>query len=144
MRQASVHIEALADIAVNLASFRRHIAAENLSEATVYAYCGAVEQFTAFLREKGMPTDVTCITREHVESFITDLLKRRKATPANQRYRGMARFFSWLLEEGEPAETPMRALVQALPAMTYRPAAGIASACTPSRPSRETFTPSDP
>ena len=108
MTQTSAAIEAPSDIAVNLASFRRHIAAENLSEATVYAYCGAVEQFTAFLTTKGMPTDVTSITREHVEAFITDLLKRRKATTANQRYRGLQRFFNWLLEDGEISETPMR------------------------------------
>jgi site-specific recombinase XerD len=108
MRQTSAHIEAPSDIAVNLASFRRHIAAENLSEATVYAYCGAVEQFIAFLQEKGMPTDVTAISREHIEDFVTHLLKTRKATTANQRYRGLTRFFSWLMQEGEIAETPMR------------------------------------
>ena len=108
MRQTSAHIESPSDIAVNLASFRRHIAAENLSEATVYAYCGAVEQLITFLSEKGMPTDVTSITREHVGSFITHLLKTRKATTANQRYRGITRFFSWLVQEGELTETPMR------------------------------------
>ena len=108
MPQTSAAIEAPSDIAVNLASFRRHISAENLSEATVYAYCGAVEQFIAFLTDKVMPTDVTNITREHVQDFITDLLKRRKATTANQRYRGLMRFFAFLLEEGEIVETPMR------------------------------------
>jgi site-specific recombinase XerD len=110
MSQTSTDIRAQGDIDVNLASFRRHLLAENLSEATVYAYTGAVEQFAAFLESQGMPTDVAAITREHVEEFISDILHRLKRKPAtaHQRYRGLQSFFKWLGQEGEVKESPMR------------------------------------
>jgi site-specific recombinase XerD len=99
---------ATGDILVNNQSFARHLRAGNLSDKTIYAYCGAVEQFAAYLGSKGMPQDVAAITREHVESFITHLLDTRKATTAHQRYRGLQSFFKWLAEEHEISETPMR------------------------------------
>jgi site-specific recombinase XerD len=98
----------LGDILVNNESYGRHLRAGHLSEKTIYAYCGAVEQFDVFLRETGMPREVATITREHVEAFITHLLKTRKPTTAHQRYRGLQSFFKWLMEEGEIKETPMR------------------------------------
>lgn len=99
---------AVGDIAANRDSFARHLRAENLSPKTVYAYCGAVEQFEAFLESKGMPVEVAALTREHVEAFITHLLETRKPATAHQRYRGLQAFFKWLLEEGEVKESPMR------------------------------------
>lgn len=99
---------AVGDIAANRDSFARHLRAKNLSPKTVYAYCGAVEQFEAFLESKGMPVEVAALTREHVEAFITHLLETRKPATAHQRYRGLQAFFKWLLEEGEVKESPMR------------------------------------
>jgi site-specific recombinase XerC len=96
------------EIAANRESFARHLRAENLSPKTVYAYCGAVEQFEAFLGSQGMPGSVAALTREHIEAFITHLLETRKPTTAHQRYRGLQAFFKWLVEEGEVKESPMR------------------------------------
>jgi len=97
-----------------LAFFGRHLAAQNVSPNTVDAYCGAVEQLRDYLAAQGMPTDVEAITREHVESFISDVLGRHhadgrayKATTAHQRFRGCQRFFNWLTEEGEIKVSPM-------------------------------------
>ena len=101
MRQASPFITAPGDIGVNLDSFRRHLAAENLSPRTVQAYLEATGQFARFLAAQGMPQDVANIRREHVESFVTHLLERWKASTANNRYRGLQSFFKWLDEEGE-------------------------------------------
>ncbi len=60
-----------------------------------------------FLAARGMPTDVGAIRREHVESFIADLLARWKPTTAANRYRSLQAFFKWLAAEGEIAASPM-------------------------------------
>src|SRR5439155_23366680 len=90
---------AAGDILVNNQSYARHLRAGNLSGKTIYAYCGAVEQFAGYLGTQGMPQDVASITREHLEAFITHLLQTRKASTAHQRYRGLQSFFKWLVEE---------------------------------------------
>ena len=101
MRQASTTITTSGDIGVNIDSFRRHLAAENLSPRTVTSYLEATGQFAEFLAEQGMPQDLANIKREHVESFIAHLLSRWKASTANNRYRGLQSFFIWADEEGE-------------------------------------------
>ncbi len=109
MRQAIAPSSlAAGDILVNRDSFARHLRAENLSPKTIYAYCGAVEQFEAFLAAQGMPQKVADLTREHIEAFITHLLETRKPTTAHQRYRGLQAFTKWLTEEGEIKDSPMR------------------------------------
>ena len=100
MRQTLPTIETQGDIGVNIASFGRHLKAENLAYKTQKAYLEATTQLTAFLAETGMPQDVANIRREHVESFITHILERRKASTANNRYRGLQAFFKWADEEG--------------------------------------------
>ena len=108
MRQApSPPIEAAGDIAVNIASFTRHLRAENLSPRTVETYTESARQLSAFLADQGMPQDVANITREHIESFITRLLDRWKPATANNRFRGIQSFFKWLADEGEIPESPM-------------------------------------
>jgi hypothetical protein len=49
-------------------------------------------QLGSFLQDRGMPTDVASIHREHVEAFLEDLLSRRSAATANNRYRGLVAF----------------------------------------------------
>lgn len=98
----------VAPIDVLAESFRRSLRAENKSAKTIAAYCDAVGLFAAFLTDRGMPTAVSSIAREHVESFIEDQLAQWKPATANNRYRGLASFFKWCLEEGEIPESPMR------------------------------------
>lgn len=88
-------------------SFRRALLAENKSPHTISAYLEAVRQLGEFLQAKGMPTEVEYITREHVESFILELLEQRASSTANQRYRSLQQFFKWLVEEGEIERSPM-------------------------------------
>jgi len=104
-----VHSSTITDseIAVNIARFRRHLRAENLSPRTVTTYTESAEQLARFLADQGMPLDVANIRREHVESFMAFLLDRWKATTANNRFRGLQSFFKWLLEEGEIKVSPM-------------------------------------
>ena len=54
-----------------------------------------------------MPADVASIHREHVEAFLEDLLTKRSAATANNRYRGLVAFFTWLTDEGEVPTSPM-------------------------------------
>lgn len=107
MPKVPAHIERGGDIGVNLASFARHLRASNVSPRTVEAYSEAVRQLGAFLSDRGMPTQVANVRREHVEAFIESLLARWKPATAHNRYRGCQAFFRWLLEEGEVRESPM-------------------------------------
>ncbi len=69
-----------------------------------------MEATTLFLRwldAEGLPVAAGEIQRGHVEGFITDLLARFKPATASNRYRALARFFAFLVEEGEIDESPM-------------------------------------
>jgi len=88
--------------------FDLSLAAQNKSTQTRTTYGAAVRQFGAFLTERGMPTEVASIAREHVEAFLADLLEQgRSASTAKTRFGGLQVFFKWLLEEGEIARSPM-------------------------------------
>ena len=50
-----------------------------------------------------MPTDAATVRREHLE----DVLSRCRPATASNRYRALARFFAYLVEEGEVTESPM-------------------------------------
>jgi site-specific recombinase XerD len=92
----------------NLASsWSRHLRASRKSPATISTYMEAATQLADHLERAGMPTKVSSITREHVESFITDLLERRSPATAHNRYRALKSFFGWLEEEGEISASPM-------------------------------------
>ena len=91
-------------------SWSNHLAAENKARSTISGYLQSVEQFAVYLAENGMPTGVQAITREHVESFLVDVLTRRKPSTAATRYKGLRVFFEWLRDEGEITDSPMRNL----------------------------------
>jgi site-specific recombinase XerD len=96
------------DIAHNLASFARHLRAENKAPSTITTYAKAVDQLDAYLASTGMPRAVANIRREHIEAFLVSL-QERGARPAtvSQRYRSLQAYFKWLASEGEIRETPM-------------------------------------
>ena len=64
---ASVDAREFSDIRVLAESFVRSLEAENKAPNTVRIYRGCIERLAEFLDAKGMPTDVTAITREHVD-----------------------------------------------------------------------------
>lgn len=106
MGQATLNATA-EDIAVNLASFARHLRAENKSPSTVVTYSKAVMQLDDYLAAQGMPRAVADIHREHVESFLVDLQERMKPATVSQRFRSLQQFFKWLALEGEVKTSPM-------------------------------------
>src|SRR5438128_2001952 len=67
----------------------------------------AVDQLGAFLARNGMPTEVSAIHREHVESYLEDVLARFKPATAANKYRGLQQFFNFLVDEGEITASPM-------------------------------------
>lgn len=95
------------DYAILARSFHRSLLAQNKSPRTVQSYGEAVRLFGEFLAAKGMPTTVADIRREHVESFLADVLAQWKPTTAANRYRSLQQYFKWLAEEGEIDRTPM-------------------------------------
>lgn len=90
-------------------SFRRSLLAENKAPRTIKTYMEALGLFGEYLTTQGMPTEISAIRREHIESFLADLLDRgqKPATAAN-RYRSMQAFFKWAVSEGEIKDSPMR------------------------------------
>jgi site-specific recombinase XerD len=98
-----------------LASFERSVRAENLSPRTIQSYMEGLHLFAGFLRAQGMPQEVSSLTREHCEAFITHLLEAvnprtgqpfRPATVVN-RYKSCQAFFKWCVAEGEIRQSPM-------------------------------------
>jgi integrase/recombinase XerC len=87
-------------------SFERHLRAENKSPKTVTTYMEAVTQLAGILGQDGRT--LADARRGDVETFITDLLERRTAATASNRYRALKVFYAWMEDEGEVAESPMR------------------------------------
>lgn len=90
-----------------VASWVRHLRAENKSPMTIRNYVYSAERLIEFLQVTGMPIDASSTKREHVEAFIVDVLERSSPSTAATRYRGLQQFFRWLLEEGEISTSPM-------------------------------------
>ncbi len=97
----------VADVETLAPSWRLSLTAENKSPATLTSYSYATTQFAAFLRSRGMPTDVRAITREHIEAFLVDVIESRSPATAEARYRGLRQFFNWCEAEGEITHSPM-------------------------------------
>jgi site-specific recombinase XerD len=98
---APAHIRRLAD------SFRLSLEASNKSPRTIKAYMEAVGLLATFLERRGMPTSISVVTREHVEHFLVEELKRTRPTSASIRYRALQQFFKWAEAEGEIPSSPM-------------------------------------
>ncbi len=88
-------------------SFELALHARNRSPRTIKGYLEAVHFFESFLVERGMPTAAAAITREHVETFVADQLRRWTPSTGATRYRQLQQFFRWLVEDGEIAKSPM-------------------------------------
>src|SRR5438094_648786 len=94
--------------------FTDHLEATNAAPRTIETYGLAVQQLGDYLAERGMPTDPTKTTREHLIEWMRYLNRPtadggKGASPAtaNQRYRSISRFYKFLVEQDEIRETPM-------------------------------------
>jgi site-specific recombinase XerD len=91
-------------------SWRRHLLAENRAPRTIEGYLSALRLFSGFLAERGMPTEVSAITAEHVEAFLADQVERLRPASARARYASLKQFFKWGVAEREIARDPMERL----------------------------------
>jgi site-specific recombinase XerD len=89
-------------------SWRISLQAGNRSPKTLDTYLSAVAMFATFIEERGMPTAVASIRREHVEAFLAWMTETYRPASVRNRYTGIKQFFAWCLEEGEITETPLR------------------------------------
>jgi site-specific recombinase XerD len=90
-----------------LVSFQRHLRAGGKAERTIQTYTESLSRFARFCGDNGLPTDPTRVKRSHVELFVASLLERFKPATAHNRYRALASFFRWLVEDEEIAASPM-------------------------------------
>ncbi|MBV9292736.1 MAG: tyrosine-type recombinase/integrase [Frankiales bacterium] len=88
-------------------SWELHLRSINLSPRTIQTYGEAARQLARHLVDHGMPTTVAAIKREHVESFLEQLVATKSASTAANRYRSLQQLFRWLVDDGELAESPM-------------------------------------
>jgi site-specific recombinase XerD len=99
------------DIAELEPEFKIMLQATNRSPRTVEAYMAGVDALRAFLVDRGMPTAVDVVAREHVEAAYAAWIEKGYA-PASvkNRHDGIRQFFAWCEEEGEVPEgkNPMR------------------------------------
>lgn len=102
------HSSATADLPVFATSFGRALRAENMSPATIKTYLDALTRLDAFLVATGRPRDVARIERPDLEAFIADQLDRWKPATAANRFRGVQRFYKWLVDEEILPDSPMR------------------------------------
>lgn len=99
------------DIEELVPEFRLTLEATNRSASTIAVYLAGVRKLRAFLAERGMPTAVDAISREHVEAAYAAWLEAGRAPASVKAYHdGIRAFFTWCVEEGEveEARSPMR------------------------------------
>ena len=115
------------DLATLIPDFAAHLRSRNLSQQTIYSYRTSAEQFRAFLLERGMPTDVAAITREHIEAWLAQMLDAAKAAATVARhYRNLQQLWRWLVDDGEVPASPMARMRP--PAVPEQPVPLIAEA----------------
>jgi site-specific recombinase XerD len=91
-----------------VSSWTISLQAQNKSPRTIGGYTESMRQFLAFLIERGMPTSVDGVCREHIETYIAHVLAQHKPSTAATRYKGLRVFFEWARVEGHVPESPMR------------------------------------
>lgn len=101
------------DLKLMLRGFERHLRATNKSGNTIEKYLASVDGLVEFLTDRGMPTGVAAIRREHIEAYIEDILARGLApATAATRYQALRQLWKWLVDEGEVDVSPMARMVQ--------------------------------
>jgi site-specific recombinase XerD len=75
------------------------LGARNMSPKTLEAYLAAANQLNGFVESSGMPSDIAYVRREHIELFLSSLVRLgRKPATVHSRYRALRTFFVWLTE----------------------------------------------
>ncbi len=92
-----------------VASFERHLKAENKAIKTVQTYRESVLALTSYLAPRGI-ANAQEIRAEHIQDFMVALLARSSAATGSVRFRALQQFFKWLDEEEYVVPNPMAKL----------------------------------
>ncbi len=97
-----------------LDDWRQHLRAENRAPSTIQSYLIVGHKFARFVKESGLPTQVTALTRAHVEAWAGACQRGAQQAdrcphlgrPGSQCYRSLQQFFRWVADE-EGIVSPM-------------------------------------
>jgi site-specific recombinase XerD len=95
------------DLSTLLPDWSRHLRAMNRAPSTIASYQAVGAHFLAYLEQQGMPTTANGITREHVESYIADMVGTVSPATVAKHYRSLQQLWRWLVEDGEIPDSPM-------------------------------------
>ena len=99
---------AIGDLSDLVVDWCRHLRARNLSPKTITSYRQTGEAFRGYLASRGMPTDAQHVTREHIETWLAELLADGRAVATVARhYRNLQQLWRWLVDDGEIPHSPM-------------------------------------
>lgn len=101
-------------------AFARHLRSKNRATTTLDNYRGAVE----LLAGRYPGEDLADLGQGDIEEFIADLLARRSAGTAANRYRAVRAFYSWMVAEEITPTHPMKRMEQ--PSVEDEPPAVLA------------------
>lgn len=88
------------DYAFYTSSFSLALRARNVSAATHYTYLAGVNLLIDFVKAEQVASDITQITRTHIQAFLADLhAKGQKPTTVATRYRALQAYFKWAVED---------------------------------------------
>ncbi|GAA4545692.1 tyrosine-type recombinase/integrase [Pseudonocardia xishanensis] len=101
-------------------SFRRHLRAEGKSDSTLRLYGQSVTFYARWLDEQGRPATLDELNRVAIREWLAALVDSGKAPgTVRTRWKGLHRFCTWLVAEGELSAHPMDGL--AVPAVPDKP-----------------------
>lgn len=95
------------DLRTLLPDWQIHLKARNVAPSTISSYQRCALNLVTFLVERGMPTTVTGVKREHIEAFLADMIDRLSPATVAKHYRSLQQLFKWLDEDGEIPASPM-------------------------------------
>jgi site-specific recombinase XerD len=95
------------DLEQLLPDWSRHLRAANLSPGTIDSYSRVGRDLLAHLQRNGMPTAAGAVTREHLETYLGQMLDRVAPATVAKHYRSLQQLFRWLVEDGEISVSPM-------------------------------------
>ena len=116
-------------------SFLRHLRAEGRSPATLRLYGQAVTFFSRWLEAEGRAATLEELNRPAIREWLAVLSDTHEPGTVKVRYRGLHRFCSWLVDEGELPDNPMSTLspptlqMKPVPVISDEELAALLKAC---------------
>ncbi|MGH7757842.1 MAG: tyrosine-type recombinase/integrase [Candidatus Dormibacteria bacterium] len=87
--------------------FLMALEAEGKSPRTIRGYGDTVKFFLDYAESRGWPSTPDGISRQQITAWLAHLQRTARPSTAATRYRGLLRFYGWLVSEGEVERSPM-------------------------------------